>query len=278
MSRKKNVISLAEMKKNGEKIAMISVYDYAFASIAKQASPDIMLVGDSLQMVLYGSETTLDADMDTMLRHCRAVRKAAPDTFIIGDMPFGSFQVSDTDAVLNAVRFMSEGQCDAVKLEGGAVMADRIRSITEAGIPVCAHIGLTPQRASSLGGHRIQGRGGSAQSVVDDAKAVEAAGAFMMVLECVPEKLGSYIAAHVSIPVIGIGSGAGTDGQVLVFHDLFDLAADFEAKLVKVFRDVKSEMIEGINEYVREVKDLRFPTEENWFSGVDDEDLKHLKF
>ncbi len=278
MSSRKNVISLKNMKINKEKIAMISVYDYAFASIAKTASPDIMLVGDSLQMVLYGSDSTLEADTDTMIRHCRAVRKAAPDTFMIGDMPFGSYQISNESAVENAVKMMKHGGCDAVKLEGGAVMADRIKAIVKAGIPVCAHIGLTPQRIAQLGGHRIQGKGSSAQKIADDARAVIEAGAFMMILECVPEKLGAYIAAHSDIPVVGIGSGAGTDGQVLVFHDIFNLAADFEAKLVRVYRDLKQEMTDGVAEFVNDIRTCGFPGKENSFDGTTDEDIDRLVF
>lgn len=278
MAGKKTVLSLKNMKKNGEKIAMVSVYDYAFASIARRAAPDILLVGDSMQMVLYGSEDTLDLDMDTMIRHCRAVRKAAPDIFLTGDMPFGSFQVSDEQAVENAVRLLREGRCDAVKLEGGAAMSGRIRAITAAGIPVCAHVGLTPQRAGLLGGHRIQGRGTeAARQVLNDALAVREAGAVMTVLECVPENLGAYISGVLDIPVIGIGSGAGTDGQVLVFHDLFDLAADFEAKLVKVYKSLKGEMEDGVADFVREVRAGAFPTAENSFGGLEDADLDKLK-
>ena len=276
--KKKTVPVFREMKKREEKIAMISVYDYAFASIARKAEPDILLVGDSLQMVLYGSEDTLDLDLDTMIRHCRAVRRAAPDIFIIGDMPFGSYQISDGQAVAGAARMLREGRCDAVKLEGGAVMADRIRAITDAGIPVCAHVGLTPQRAGLLGGHRIQGRSPeSARQVLEDALAVQEAGAVMTVLECVPENLGAYITGVLDIPVIGIGSGAGTDGQVLVFHDLFDLAADFEAKLVKVYRSLKSEMESGAADFVNEVRTGAFPTAENSFGGLSDGDLEQLK-
>lgn len=277
MAKKKNVLSLQEMKNNGEKITMITAYDYPMASFAEQAGVDTILVGDSLQMVVLGDDSTVGATLDTMIHHTKAVVKGAPGTFVIGDMPFGSYHVSPEQAVASAVRFMKEGRCDAVKMEGGVNMEDTIRAITSAGIPVCAHIGLTPQTTAMLGGHKVQGRGEAAQKVLDDALAVERAGAFMVVFECVPRVLAEHISKILTIPVIGIGAGAGTDGQVLVFHDVLGLSGDFKAKFVKKFRDLGTEATEGIADYIKEVKEGTFPAEENTFGGVTEEDISSLK-
>lgn len=277
MAKKKNVLTLQEMKNNGEKITMITAYDYPMASFAEQAGVDTILVGDSLQMVVLGDDSTVGATLDTMIHHTKAVVKGAPGTFVIGDMPFGSYHVSPEQAVASAVRFMKEGRCDAVKMEGGVNMEDTIRAITSAGIPVCAHIGLTPQTTAMLGGHKVQGRGEAAQKVLDDALAVERAGAFMVVFECVPGVLAEHISKILTIPVIGIGAGAGTDGQVLVFHDVLGLSGDFKAKFVKKFRDLGTESTEGIADYIKEVKEGTFPAEENTFGGVTEEDISSLK-
>ena len=265
------------MKNNGEKITMVTSYDYRMAALAEQAGVDTILVGDSLQMVVLGDDSTVAATLDTMIHHTKAVVKGAPNTFVIGDMPFGSYHVSPEQAVESAVRFMKEGRCDAVKMEGGVNMEDTIRAITSAGIPVCAHVGLTPQTTAMLGGHRVQGRGEAAQKVLDDALAVERAGAFMVVFECVPGVLAEHISKILTIPVIGIGAGAGTDGQVLVFHDILGLSGDFKAKFVKRYKDIGSEIVEGLGDYVKEVKDGTFPAEENTFGGVTEEDLASLK-
>ena len=277
MAKKKSVLTLQEMKNNGEKITMVTSYDYAMASLAEQAGVDTILVGDSLQMVVLGDDSTISATLDTMIHHIKAVVKGAPNTFVIGDMPFGSYHISPEEAVASAVRMMKEGRCDAVKMEGGVNMEDTIRAIVDAGIPVCAHIGLTPQTTAMLGGHRVQGRGDAAQKVLDDALAVQRAGAFMVVFECVPGVLAEHISKLMNIPVIGIGAGAGTDGQVLVFHDILGLSGDFKAKFVKKFRDLGAEAVAGIGDYVKEVKEGTFPAEENTFGGVSEEDLENLK-
>lgn len=277
MAKKKNVLTLQEMKEKGEKITMVTSYDYPMASFAEQAGVDTILVGDSLQMVVHGEDSTIGASLDRMIDHTQAVVKGAPNTFVICDMPFGSYHVSPEQAVESAVRIMKEGRCDAVKLEGGVHMEATIKAIVDAGIPVCAHIGLTPQTTAALGGHRVQGRGEAAQKVLDDALAVERAGAFMVVFECVPGVLSEHITSLMKIPVIGIGAGAGTDGQVLVFHDLLGLSGDFKAKFVKKFRDLGSEVVGGISDYISEVKDGTFPSEANTFGGVTEEDIEALR-
>lgn len=273
---KKTTISLKEMKANGEKITMITAYDYSGASLAEKAGIDTILVGDSLQMVMLGDDETVSASMESMIHHTKAVVKGAPNTFVITDLPFGSYQISEELAVTNSIRCMKEARCDAVKLEGGRRMEHIIRAITSAGIPVVGHVGLTPQTASMLGGFKVQGKGNAAREVLDDALAAERAGACMVVLECIPGKLAELISKRLSVPTIGIGAGSGCDGQVLVYHDLLGMFDKFVPKFVKVYRNIGKEIVEGISEYISDVKSCAFPTEEKSFGGVTDEDIKDL--
>ena len=274
---KLTTLKLQEMKEKGEKITMITAYDYSGAMLAQAAGIDTILVGDSLQMVMLGDDSTIAATTDTMIHHTKAVVKGAPDTFIISDMPFGSYHASPQQAVDSAVRMMKEGRCDAVKLEGGVNMEETIKAVVDAGIPVCAHIGLTPQTTSKLGGFRVQGKGAQAQQVYDDAMAVQRAGAFMVVFECIPGDLTVFITERLHIPVIGIGAGNGADGQVLVYHDLLGLFDKFTPKFVKVYKNIGEEIKEGIGSYISEVKSGAFPSSEQTFGGVSEEDLKAIK-
>ncbi len=277
MAKKKSTITLQEMTDAGEKITMVTSYDAGMARLAEQAGIDTILVGDSVQMVALGDNSTVAATMETMIHHAKAVVTGAPNTFVICDMPFGSYHVSAEQAIASAVRIMKETRCDAVKLEGGVHMEPVIEAVTRAGIPVCAHIGLTPQTTAKLGGFRIQGKGEAAQEVLNDALAVERAGAFMVVLECVPAVLAERISQILTIPTIGIGAGAGTDGQVLVCNDMLGMSGDFHPKFVKVFREVGDQIQEAFSDYISEVKDGTFPAESNTFGGVTEEDLQNLK-
>jgi 3-methyl-2-oxobutanoate hydroxymethyltransferase len=274
---KKTTLSLQAMKEQGEKITMVTAYDYSSAYLSQKAGIDTILVGDSLQMVMLGDDSTIAATMDTMIHHTKAVVKGAPETFIVSDMPFGSYHISPEQAIENSVRMMKEGGCDAVKLEGGVNMAKVIKAVTDAGIPVCAHIGLTPQTTAKLGGFKVQGKGEAAKDVLEDALAVERAGACMVVLEAIPAPLATLITEKLTIPTIGIGAGSGTDGQVLVYHDLLGMFDKFVPKFVKVYRKVGDEIVGGIGDYIADVKKGAFPTEENTYGGVTEEDLKDLR-
>ena len=261
------------MKENGEKITMITAYDYSSATLAQKAGIDTILVGDSLQMVMMGDSSTIAATTDDMIHHTKAVMAGAPDTFVVTDMPFGSCS-SPMTAIQHATRMMKEGRCDAVKIEGGVNMAPTIKAVVDAGIPVVGHIGLTPQTTSKLGGFKIQGKGEAAGEVLADALAVQEAGAFMIVLECVPAELSSLITQRLEIPTIGIGAGNGTDGQVLVYHDLLGLFDKFVPKFVKVYRKIGNEIEAGISEYIADVKSGTFPDEAHSFGGVTKETSK----
>lgn len=233
MAKKKNILDLRKMKKNGEQVAWVTAYDYPTASFAEQAGMDMLLVGDSLGMVVLGYQSTVPVTMEDCIRHCQAVRRGAPNTFVIGDMPFLSYQVSDEDAVRNAGRFMKEAEMDCIKLEGGVRVASRIRAIADAGILVMGHIGLTPQSSGQLGGHKAQGRDiASARAVIEDALAVQAAGAMLLLVEAVPPEVTAFIAGFLSIPVYSIGAGP-CDGQLLISADLLGKFAAFTPKFVK---------------------------------------------
>ena len=236
----------------------------------------MLLVGDSLGMVMLGYEDTLSVTMEDMIHHTAAVARGAKNALVVGDMPFMSYQASVYDAVVNAGRLMKEGRCNAVKLEGGAAVCPQIKAITEASIPVMAHIGLTPQSVNAFGGFKVQGKSEeAARRILDEAKAVEEAGAFAVVLECVPAKLAELITKTVNIPTIGIGAGAGCDGQVLVYQDMLALFSDFKPKFVKHFADVGSVMREGFKAYIEEVKAGTFPAEEHTFK-IDDQIIEKL--
>ena len=273
----KNTVATArQQKKDGDKITMLTAYDYSTAKLMDEAGINMLLVGDSLGMVMLGYEDTLSVTMEDMIHHTAAVARGAKNALVVGDMPFMSYQASVYDAVVNAGRLMKEGRCNAVKLEGGAAVCPQIKAITEASIPVMAHIGLTPQSVNAFGGFKVQGKSEeAARRILDEAKAVEEAGAFAVVLECVPAKLAELITKTVNIATIGIGAGAGCDGQVLVYQDMLALFSDFKPKFVKHFADVGSVMREGFKAYIEEVKAGTFPAEEHTFK-IDDQIIEKL--
>ena len=273
----KNTVATArQQKKDGDKITMLTAYDYSTAKLMDEAGINMLLVGDSLGMVMLGYEDTLSVTMEDMIHHTAAVARGAKNALVVGDMPFMSYQASVYDAVDNAGRLMKEGRCNAVKLEGGAAVCPQIKAITEASIPVMAHIGLTPQSVNAFGGFKVQGKSEeAARRILEEAKAVEEAGAFAVVLECVPAKLAELITKTVNIPTIGIGAGAGCDGQVLVYQDMLALFSDFKPKFVKHFADVGSVMREGFKAYIEEVKAGTFPAEEHTFK-IDDQIIEKL--
>lgn len=273
----KNTVATArQQKKDGDKITMLTAYDYSTAKLMDESGINMLLVGDSLGMVMLGYEDTISVTMEDMIHHTAAVSRGAKNSLVVGDMPFMSYQASIFDAVTNAGRLMKEGRCNAVKLEGGASVCPQIKAITESSIPVMAHIGLTPQSINAFGGFKVQGKSEeAAKKLLEEAKAVEEAGAFAVVLECVPAKLAAFISEKISIPTIGIGAGAGCDGQVLVYQDMLALFSDFKPKFVKHFADVGSLMKEGFKAYIKEVKEGTFPAEEHTFK-IDDEVIEKL--
>lgn len=268
----KNTVSIfQQMKNERKKITMLTAYDYSMAKLMDDAGIHGILVGDSLGMVMLGYEDTLSVTMEDMIHHTAAVARGAKNALIVGDMPFMSYQTSVYDAVFNAGRLMKEGRCHAVKLEGGAVVCPQIRAITQASIPVMAHIGLTPQSVNAFGGFKVQGKTQkAAQQLLDDAKAVEEAGAFAVVLECVPEKLAKRISQAISIPTIGIGAGADCDGQILVYQDMLAMFSDFKPKFVKQFADIGIAMKQGFSNYIQEVQESTFPAKEHTFQIADE--------
>ena len=268
---KNTVTTLRKQKTEGDKITMLTCYDYSTAKLIEEAGIETVLVGDSLGQVVLGYENTISVTMEDMIHHAAAVSRGLKDTFLIVDMPFMSYQTTEYDALINAGRLMKEGHANAVKLEGGVTRKSTIKAIVEAGIPVCAHIGLTPQSVYALGGFKVAGKTeDAAKRLIEDAKAVEEAGAFMVVLECVPAKLASYITEMLSIPTIGIGSGAGCDGQVLVYQDMLGMFDDFVPKFVKHFSNVGSRMKDAFMDYSREVKAGTFPTAAHTYEMKDE--------
>lgn len=264
---KKTVNTFKEAKIKKDKITMLTCYDYSTAKLMDQAGVDAVLVGDSLGMVVLGYEDTLPVTVEDMIHHGKAVARGAKETFVVVDMPFMSYQTSVYDAVVNAGRIIKETGAGAVKLEGGAVVCPQIEAITKASVPVVAHIGLTPQSINALGGFKVQGKSfEAAQRLIDDAKKLEEAGAFALTLECVPEKLARIITEKISIPTIGIGAGAGCDGQVLVYQDMLGMYGDFQAKFVKKFADCGAVMQKGFRDYIDEVKKGKFPAKEHTFT------------
>lgn len=269
--KKVTAADFAAMKAGGEKISMITSYDYSTAKLVDSAGVDSILVGDSLGMVMLGYDDTISVTMDDMIHHCAAVARGAKRALVICDMPFMSYQTSVYDAVKNAGRLMKEGRAGAVKLEGGTDIADQIKAIVKASIPVCGHIGMTPQSVNAFGGFKVQGRSiDAARRVINDALAVEEAGAFAVVLECVPAKLAKYISDRLTIPTIGIGAGAGCGGQVLVYQDMLSMYSDFTPKFVRRFADVGSEMRKAFSAYSEAVKDGSFPAAEHEFKISDE--------
>jgi 3-methyl-2-oxobutanoate hydroxymethyltransferase len=268
MKRKKVTIAELQAKKDvGHKITMMTAYDYPSAQLVDQAGIDTTLVGDSLGMVVLGYDSTVPVTMDEMIHHCKAVRRGTEASFIIGDMPFLSYQVSLEKAVENAGRFIKEAGCDSVKLEGGSEMAPVVEAVVRAGIPVCAHIGLTPQTATMLSGFKVQGKDAeSARAMVQSAKDLEAAGAFMVVMECIPDLLAARITKEIRIPTIGIGAGPECDGQVLVYHDLVGLFERFTPKFVKQYTNLAPTIRDALTQYREEVEQGTFPGPEHSFA------------
>ena len=258
-------------------ITMLTCYDYPTAFFQEKAGIDMILVGDSLGMTMLGYESTLPVTMDDMIRHAQAVRRGTPNAWLIGDMPYMSYQPSVEIAIRNAGRFMAEAGCDAIKLEGGIEMADKIAGIVAAGIPAMGHLGLTPQSVSALGGFRVQGKGAmQAKKIIDDAKALEEAGAYAILLEMVPDRVCRLITERAeNCFIISLGSGPYAHGQLLIYHDAFGLYPRFKPRMAKVFADAGKIIQEGLEQYVREVSDRTFPQPENWF-GMTDEQYEEL--
>jgi 3-methyl-2-oxobutanoate hydroxymethyltransferase len=267
MIKKLTIQDIISMKKRGERISMLTAYDAGFAGLIDAAGIDMVLVGDSLGMVLLGYNSTIPVTMEEMLHHCRAAGKGVKRAVLVGDMPFMSYQVLESEAINNAGRFLKEAGCDAVKLEGGTEVCDTVTAIVRAGIPLVGHIGLTPQTASQLGGFKIQGRDAdSARRLLQSARDLEAAGAFAIVLECIPAQLSEAITKSVSIPTIGIGAGKNCDGQVLVTHDMVGLFEKFIPSFVKQYVNLAPQIKEAVAAYHEEVKNGTFPAEEYSFN------------
>lgn len=278
MARQKVTIQdVQKAKEDGRKLVMITAYDYPFGLMADEAEVDIVLVGDSLGMVVMGLQGTTEVTMEHMIHHIRAVMRGCKTCLVVGDMPFMSYNTTIPAAIANAGRLLKEGGCDVVKLEGGVHFAPTVEAIVKAGIPVQGHIGLTPQTASALGGFKMQGKNAAAaKQIIDDAKALEQAGAFSIILEAVPAPLGKLVAEAVRVPVIGIGAGVDVDGQVLVTHDMVGLFDRFVPKFVKQYTKIRPAILEALGEYKQEVRDARFPGPEHSFKMAD-ETLAELK-
>ncbi len=269
--------NLKEMKLSGEKISVVTAYSYPQAQMAEEAGIDMILVGDSLGMVELGYSDTVPVTMEDMLIHIKAVRRGAPDTHLICEMPFMSYNISIVQAIENAGILYQKGRADSVKLEGGTDYADTVSAVFRAGIPVCGHIGLTPQTAALLGGHKVQGKSlDAAKKMIDDAVALDEAGAYAIVLEAIPAGLAGIISEKVSVPTIGIGAGAACDGQVLVFHDMLGMYKKFTPKFVKIYADIYSDSVNALSRYSSEVKDGIFPGAEHSFK-IKEETLEQLK-
>ena len=262
---------------DGQPITWLTCYDYPTAYLEEQAGIDMILVGDSLGMTMLGYETTLPVTMDDMIRHSQAVRRGAPNVFLVGDMPYMSYQPSVETAIRCAGRFMAEAACDGIKLEGGAEMADRVRGIVNSGIPAIGHLGLTPQSLSALGGFRVQGKGAhQAKKIIDDAKALEQAGTFMILLEMVPDRLCKIIKDRAdNCLIMSLGSGPDAHGQLLIYHDMFGLYPRFKPRMAKVFGNAGEVILNGLQGYVKEVTEKSFPQPDNWF-GMPDEEYDEL--
>ncbi len=273
---KNTVITFQQSKEQGKKISMLTAYDYSTAKLMDEAGINAILVGDSLGNVMLGYEDTISVTMDDMIHHALAVSRGAKNAMVVVDMPFMSYQTSVYDAVVNAGRLMKEGRANAVKLEGGKEVCDQIKAITNAGIPVMAHLGLTPQSINAFGGYKVQGKSADdAKKLLEDAKAVEKAGAFALVLECVPAKLAELITKTLKIPTIGIGAGVGCDGQVLVYQDMLGMYSDFTPKFVKKYAELGSIMKEAFKAYIDDLDNASFPQQEHSYA-IDDEIIEKL--
>ena len=268
--------TIRQMKVEGRPSTMITAYDYAMARNVDEAGIDMILVGDSVGNVMLGYSSTIPVTMDAMIHHTQAVVRGTKYALVVGDMPFMSYQASEAEGLMNAGRFLKEGGCAAIKLEGGSEVCPLVKKMVTAGIPVMGHIGLTPQSVNQFGGFKVQGKDvAAAQKLLDDAKALEAAGAFSIVLECVPAALAAKVSEVISIPTIGIGAGNGCDGQVLVCNDLLGVSNGFTPKFVKKYRDLHQEIVGAVYEYISDVRDRSFPAPEHTFK-IDDEVLEKL--
>ena len=278
--KKMTLPGLFKKVSSNEPITMLTCYDYPTGYFQEQAGIDMILVGDSLGMTMLGYESTLPVTMEDMIRHSQAVRRGSPNAWLIGDMPYMSYQPSVESAIRNAGRFMAEASCDAIKLEGGVEMADRMAGIVHSGIPAMGHLGLTPQSVSALGGFRVQGKGAEqAKKIIDDARALEEAGAFAILLEMVPDRVCQLITERArSSFIISLGSGPHAHGQLLIYHDAFGLYPRFKPRMAKVFANAGQLIQDGLKEYAREVTERSFPQPENWFGMPDEEydELVHL--
>lgn len=270
MGKKKMTITdFKKYKEEGKKFSYVTAYDYTMASIINESDVEVILVGDSLGMIMLGYDGTTSVTIDEMIHHIKPVVKGAPNTFIVGDMPFGTYNINKEQAIASATRIYKETGCDCVKLEGGVEMVETIKAIVTAGIPVMGHIGLTPQTAGSLGGFKVQGiTTESATQLVEDAKKIEEAGAFSIVLECVPKSVAKAITEAVSIPILGIGAGPYVDCQVLVTQDLLNMYGDLKPKFVKQFANIRKEMIIALNNFNKESIEGTFPSDEYCFNAV----------
>lgn len=268
----KQTTDFLKMKDAGEKIAMLTAYDYPSAKTAEQAGVDMILVGDSLGMVVLGYETTVPVTINDMVHHAKAVRRGAPDTFVVVDMPFMSYHISTAETLVNATRIIQETGAHAVKLEGAEDVLGKIKALTTAGVPVVAHLGLTPQSVGVLGGYKVQGKDAAAAiKLIEDALRCEEAGAFALVLECVPKQLAAQVSRKLSIPVIGIGAGVGVDGQVLVYHDLVGYGSGRVPKFVKQYGQVSQDITGMIENYISDVKNSLFPEKSHTFTMKEEE-------
>ena len=279
VAKKKTRLDFVEMKKNGDKVAWVTAYDYPMATFAEAAEMDMILVGDSLGMVVLGYQGTIPVTMEDCISHCKAVRRGAPNTFVVGDVPVMSYQISDEDAVYNAGRFLKEADSDAVKLEGGRRVLSRIEAIANAGVLVMGHIGLTPQSSGQLGGFKAQGRDpDSARELIHDAIAIQKAGAFALLLEAVPPELTEYISKKLTIPVYSIGAGLPCDGQLLICGDMLGLFQAFTPKFVKKYANVAEIEVNAFKEYVQDVKTGKFPTDDHVYHILKgkEEDFAHM--
>jgi 3-methyl-2-oxobutanoate hydroxymethyltransferase len=277
MAKKKGRHDFIRMKKEGEQVAWVTAYDFPTASFVEQAGMDMILVGDSLGMVVLGYQGTIPVTMEDCISHCQAVRRGAPNTFCIGDLPFMSYQISDEDAVYNAGRFLKEADMDCVKLEGGRRVLTRIKAIADAGILVMGHIGLTPQSSGVLGGFKAQGRDPeSARDLIEDAMAIQDAGAFAILLEAVPPELSQFIAKKLDIPIYSIGAGP-CDGQVLICGDMLGMFEAFTPKFVKKYANVAEVEVKAFKEYVEDVKTGKFPTDDHCYHILKDREEEYKK-
>lgn len=277
MSTKVTIQEVQKAKEEGRKLVMVTAYDYPFGLLADQAGVDIVLVGDSLGMVVMGLDGTVEVTVENMIHHTRAVVRGCKNPLVVGDMPFMSYNTSIRDAIINAGRLMKEGGCDVVKLEGGVDFAPTVQAIVKAGIPVMGHIGLTPQTASALGGFKMQGRdSAAARQIIEDARALQSAGVFSIILEAVPAPLGKLVAKAVAVPVIGIGAGVDVDGQVLVTHDMLGLFDKFVPKFVKQYSQIRTVILEAMGAYKQDVLAGSFPAAEHSFK-MPPETLEQLK-